>query len=257
MPRVKVAGWIETSLVDVLGNASFSVWFSHCNFRCPWCQNGPVVLCRESREVEIGEILDSVKEHAWISDYLHVTGGEPTLQPHQLEELLRRVKSETELKTSISTNGSNPSVLSELLEKGLLDHVAIDVKAPLSDRELYARVIGLEEGSVVERVASSLSEILERCGFVEIRTTLVPGLLSVEDVERIAAYLANLRVGGDKRIAYVIQQFSPSETVLSEEFRRAPRTDLESVLKAAKRASEVLEWEVWARTLERGVIRVG
>lgn len=257
MVKAKIASWIETSLVDVLGHVSFSVWFSHCNFRCPWCQNGPVVICQESREVGVEEILDAVKEHAWISDYLHVTGGEPTLQPLQLEELFGRVKSETELEASISTNGSNPSVLERLLEKGLLDHVAIDVKAPLSDEKLYARVAGLEEGSVVEEVAASLSIVLERSEFVEVRTTLVPGLLRIEDVESIARYLASLRTRGEGRLAYVVQQFSPSETVLSEEFRKVPRADVEAVIEAAKRASEVLEWEIWARTLERGVARVG
>ena len=79
--KVKISGWIETSLVDVIGHISFSVWFSYCNFRCPWCQNRPVVMGEKVLEVDVNKLVEIIKEYEWLADFLHVTGGEPTLQP--------------------------------------------------------------------------------------------------------------------------------------------------------------------------------
>ena len=255
--KVEISGWIETSLVDVIGHVSFSVWFSYCNFRCPWCQNRPVIMGEKVLKVNIDKLVEIIEEHAWLVDFLHVTGGEPTLQPVGLAELFKRVKERTKLKTSLSTNGSRPNVIRDLLKENLLDHLAIDVKAPIDNEELYAKVIGLRRGDVVKSVAESLSIAIKNLNFIEVRTTLVPGLLEVEDIGRIARYLSTQgKIEGERRFVYVVQQFSPSETVLNEKYRRVERAELEDVLKAARMASKCLNWEVYARTLEVGVVRI-
>ncbi len=255
--KVKISGWIETSLVDVIGHVSFSVWFSYCNFRCLWCQNRPVIIGEKVLEIDVDKLVETVKEHAWLVDFLHVTGGEPTLQPVQLTELFKCVKERTNLKTSLSTNGSRPNVIQNLLKENLLDHLAIDVKAPIDDEELYAKVIGLEKGDVVRSVAESLSIAVKNLDFIEVRTTLVPRLLEVKDMGNIAKYLSTLgKIKRGRRFIYVVQQFSPSETVLNEEYRRMRRGEPEDVLKAAKMASKYLDWEIYARTLDIGVVKI-
>ncbi len=255
--KVEISGWIETSLVDVIGHVSFSVWFSYCNFRCPWCQNRPVIMGEKVLKVNIDKLVEIIEEHAWLVDFLHVTGGEPTLQPVGLAELFKQVKERTKLKTSLSTNGSRPNVIRNLLKENLLDHLAIDVKAPIDNEELYAKVIGLKKENVVKSVVESLSIAIKNLDFIEVRTTLVPGLLEVKDIERIARYLSTLgKIKERRRFVYVVQQFSPSETVLNEKYRRMKRAELEDVLKAARMASKCLNWEVYARTLEVGVVRI-
>ncbi|OYT52777.1 anaerobic ribonucleoside-triphosphate reductase activating protein, partial [Candidatus Bathyarchaeota archaeon ex4484_135] len=76
-----VAGWAETSLVDVLGEVSFTIWFCGCDFRCPWCQNKSVVLGTACREVGLPEVLEAISGASLLSDYVQATGGEPALQP--------------------------------------------------------------------------------------------------------------------------------------------------------------------------------
>ena len=167
------------------------------------------------------------------------------------------MKKRTKLKTSLSTNGSHPNVIQNLLKENLLDHLAIDVKAPIDDEELYAKVIGLSRGDVVRNIVESLSLAIKNLNFIEVRTTLVPGLLEVEDIENIAKYLSTLgKIDKMQRLVYVVQQFSPSETVLSEEYRRRKRTKLKDVLEAARIASKYLDWEIYARTLELGVVKI-
>jgi len=255
-----VGGWKENSLVDVLENVSFTVWLSYCNFRCPWCANSRLARGLEKRAVALEEILEAVKQAAPFVDYFHVTGGEPTLQYKALAELLFRVKADTGLRISFDTNASIPEAISYITSRADVDHIAIDVKAPLSKPELYARVIGLWEGAgkvVVEKVKRGIKSSVGVGDFLELRTLLVPGLITVEDVAQISREIRDMGLEKAPRIVYVVQQFIPYEGV-PEEYRRAPKTPREQVVAAAKLASEELRGfaDVYYRTIEDGSKRV-
>ena len=259
MVELFIAGWKEVSLVDVLGHVSFTLWLSFCNFRCPWCSNARLAKGIVRRPISVRELVEAVEEASPFVDYFHVTGGEPTLQFRQLTELYKSVKERAGLLLSIDTNASLPQALSFIIEKAGLDHVAIDVKAPLSDPALYAATIGYPPSKgmhVVEQVARSIRIAASSVSFLELRTTMVPGLIGRDEIERIAIDLAKLKIEGPRRLVYIVQQFIPYETILDPEYRNAQRTPPELVRSAARRAREILGIDVYYRTLEEGTVKV-
>jgi len=252
-PQLLVGGWREVSLVDVLESVSFTLWLAYCNLKCPWCSNARLARGLEARAVKVSEVVEAVKSAKPFVDVFHVTGGEPTLQLRPLAALYRRVSEEAGLPLSLDTNGTMPEALEELAP--LLHHVAIDVKAPLSDPALYARVTGTSEQlarRLVARVQRSV-EVAARVPFLELRTTLVPGLVSCEEAFRAAAELEWV-VG--RRVVYVVQQFIPYEGVLGDYAKRRA-TPSEEVRTCAERIASKLGYkEVYYRTLEEGAKKV-
>ncbi|MCD6357291.1 MAG: anaerobic ribonucleoside-triphosphate reductase activating protein [Thermoproteales archaeon] len=250
-----VGGWREVSLVDVLGYPSFTLWLGKCNLRCPWCSNYDLAMGRVGRRVRISEIVKLVKEAEAFVDYFHVTGGEPTLQLKPLKKLLSQVKAETGLLLSLDTNATIPSAVEKLVP--MLDHIAIDVKAPLSDLKKYARATGVSERYmryVLPKIKESIV-IAAAVPFLELRTTLVPSLLSCADVIKIVEELEDLLPPVQSRLVYVVQQFIPYEGVKGL-YSEARATPAEHVKRCAEEvAAHSTRFEVYYRTLEEGVQR--
>lgn len=254
-PELIVGGWSEVSLVDVVEHPSFTLWLAYCNLRCPWCSNSDLARGLLARRVKVSDVVEAVRGARPFIEVFHVTGGEPTLQFRALRALFEKVGEETGLKLSLDINGSMPEALRELAP--LLYHVGVDVKAPLSEPQLYARVTGVSEPlahKLVKRVAESIA-IASRVPFLELKTTLVPGLLSREDVLRVALDMRRLLPRGGGRAVYVVQQFIPYEGVRGS-YAKRKATPSEEVKACAKRVAEVLEFEVYYRTLEEGARRV-
>jgi len=260
--RLSVSGWVECSLVDVVGSVTFTVWLSYCNFRCPWCQNSHVVSGEGSKLVDAAELAGMAAACAPFIDYVHVTGGEPTLQAEGLRALLEEVK-RAGLKTSLDTNASNPQVVEGLARSGLLDHVAMDVKAPLSDPERYAEAVGLQlddflRADYCAKIARSIELSLELVGAVELRVPVVPTLHDERCVARTLRELKEMvdEHGSWEGVSVVLQQFVPSDTVMSERFRSLPRTPIELLHRLATRAVRELGFRaIYVRSLDRGVER--
>ncbi len=258
--KIFVGGWKELSLVDVLESTSFTVWFSFCNFRCPWCSNSRLARGAEKHLVDIEDIVELVVDAKDFVDYFHVTGGEPTLQYKALIELFKRVKEETGLPLSLDTNASTPDVLQKILSEVEVKHIAIDIKAPLFSPEKYARATGMPV-SIMERmirkIRRGVSVASQHASFLELRSTMAPGILDVEDVVEVAESITRLELAGNLRKTYVVQQFVPYEGV-PDTYRRAKQTPQEKVVKAAEKAAEVLgqDFEVWYRTLKEGAKRI-
>jgi pyruvate formate lyase activating enzyme len=254
-----VGGWKDISLVDVLESISFTLWTSFCNLKCPWCANSRLARGQERRLVRVSEVVSEVERAAPFVEYFHVTGGEPTLQYKPLTALYKAVRERTGLMLSLDTNATVPRALEHILGEVRVEHVAVDLKAPLSDPEKYAAASGLSAAvgeRVVKMVARGLEVLSGRVEFLELRTTLVPGLLSVEDILRVAEDVARF-ARGSGRLVYVVQQFIPYEGV-PPEYRSVKATPESLVAEAARRAAEVLGGaaEVWYRTLESGSRRV-
>lgn len=170
-----------------------------CNFRCSYCHSPHLVYSSEDMEtIPLEVIMESLrKRRGWI-DGVVISGGEPTLQKG-LKELIRQLKA-LGLKVKLDTNGSNPNVLAELLEEGLLDCIAMDVKAPLREEE-YGKAAG--GPCDVEALRRSIRIILQSGIEHEFRTTVCPGLLAEDGIGEIAR-----DVRGTKR--YVLQSFRPN-----------------------------------------------
>jgi len=198
---LRIGAWRKTTLNDYPGLVASTIFLQGCNFHCGYCHNPDLVDAGgESDLVDEEGVLHFLHRRKGLVDGLCVSGGEPLVQK-ELPLFLQKIRSETGLEIKLDTNGSFPERLSRLLEKGLLDYVALDVK---TCPELYHQATGwtgdpqliLESA---ERLRSSGVEF-------ELRTTLVPGLSGPEQVEKICHWMD----GGNR---YILQQFRPSQTL--------------------------------------------
>jgi pyruvate formate lyase activating enzyme len=202
-------GWQKTSLIEYPGKVATVAFAGGCSFRCPYCYNSSLVLTPERIPDLDGEVvLSHLAGSRGLYQAVMVSGGEPTLDPG-LPDFLARVGG-LGLLRGLSTNGSRPQVLRALLERSLVEHVAMDVKAPLN-WEAYRRAAGLQDGDrhLLERVEESIALLLRAAVQVEFRCTAVPGLHSAQDLLDLAGALR-----GAQRLA--LQAFRPGPTLAPE-----------------------------------------
>jgi len=156
-------GFIPGTLIDYPGCVAATVFTIGCNFRCPYCQNRDLVLSQTESlpEHPVGAILDRIAPDRSWTDGICITGGEPLLSTG-IEGALRKFK-EAGLRVKLDTNGSLPKRLLRLIRDGLLDYVAMDVKAPLTERE-YSKAIGLPAGARLPAVRESIDLLKESRG---------------------------------------------------------------------------------------------
>ncbi len=223
---------------------------SGCNFRCPFCSNSALIPLNSGREVKIDIIIRRVLENCGFVDALGFTGGEPTLQPESILTLCKWAKKQG-LKTFLNTNGSNPKLVNKLVNRDLIDYIALDVKAPLRS-EAYGSVIGLKNG--VEAIVTSVKEVISLCNNaglpLETRTTIVPTLIYDEiSIREIAKSVRGSSF-------YVIQEFFPFDEVLDEKLRTLKSPERDDLLRLAKYASEEGVKEVYIRTRRNGLEKV-
>jgi pyruvate formate lyase activating enzyme len=222
---VELKGWVRTSLIDYPDHIATVLFTGGCNFCCPMCHNAGLVLHpAEIPALPEEEVWDFLVRREGMVDGIVITGGEPTLQP-DLSPFLRRLK-DADLDVKLDTNGYRPDVLKTLLHKGLLDYVALDIKAP---RKKYPLLTG-QAGLDATRIEQSIALLQESDIPYEFRTTVVPGLLDEDDVAEIAQWIA----GADQ---YTLQQFRPVNTIdpKLEELSPYPTEMLQAM---AERASQ-------------------
>lgn len=180
-----------------------------CNFRCPFCHNSDLVLRPEILPTfpldYFLSFLDSRK--GWLEG-ICISGGEPLLED-DLETLLILIK-DRNLLVKIDINGSFPSRLEDLIQKRLIDSIAMDVKAPLKRYQEVTRATVNEE-DIVRSV-----DIIKNSGLGYVfRTTLVPGLVGPEDIKKICQMLDGAKI-------FQLQQFVPLNTLDSHYLQKKP-----------------------------------
>ena len=223
---MKLAGLQKLTLLDYPGQLACTVFTSGCNMRCPFCQNADLVLPERYAGNELLEedaffsFLESRKgKLAGVA----VTGGEPTLHA-DLPRFLGRIRDMGFL-VKLDTNGTNPEMLKSIVEEGLVNYVAMDVKnAP--HKYLFTCGLGKAEeqeedlsgqGSgrrrqesadgLLDRVRRSMEYLRSGPVPCEFRTTVVDGLHTKEDIVCMAQWLEGAP-------AWYLQQFLPTETLV-------------------------------------------
>ncbi len=199
-PAMRFGGLQRLTLSDFPGRVAAVAFTAGCNFRCAYCHNPALVACdRGVDSYTARDVLNLLDRRRGKLDGLVISGGEPTLQ-RALIPFVRQVKRRG-LAVKLDTNGSRPEVLGRLLDEGLVDYVAMDVKAPLAR---YEAVAGAREAA--RSVGRSIERVLCSAVDHEFRTTVVRPLLASDDVIEIGCLLY-----GSAR--YVLQSFVPGTTL--------------------------------------------
>lgn len=224
-----IGGFLPTTLLDYPGRLACTVFTRGCNLCCPFCQNAALVLPAHFDEpVAEEEVLSHIKKRRNILEGVCITGGEPTLHT-DLPDLIRRIK-DLGLPVKLDSNGSNPAMIKQLYEDGLIDMIAMDIKAAPSK---YAMVCGLKDIDMAPYM-ESIRYIME-CGIeYEFRTTLVKGLHDTSDMEGIGRLISGAKT-------YTLQSYKKSDGVISviegsaDRFMTFSDEELDEMLKAVQK----------------------
>ena len=197
---MKIGGFQKTSLLDYPDRISAIVWVSGCNFRCPFCYNKNLALGTTELFPE-DEILSFLSKRKEQLEGVVISGGEPLFQGDIVDFIEKIKKNRYPIK--VDTNGAFPEKLGELLEKQLVDYIAMDVKAP---KRKYRELVGVDVD--ISKIEASIDLIKNKAPAYEFKTTFLPDLLKKEDIIEIAKWIE----GAD---AYYLQQFKPISPLMS------------------------------------------
>ena len=220
---MKIGGFQKTSLLDYPKHISCIVWTVKCNFNCPFCYNKDIVN-DAAPHIPEEQIFDFLEKRKNMIEGVVITGGEPLLHK-DIVDFISKIK-KTGLKVKIDTNGTYPDKLQELIDKKLVDYIAMDVKAP---KKKYSKLSGVKTD--VKKIQKSIDIIKNSKVDYEFRTTLVPKLLKKEDIIDIAKWL-------DGSENYFLQQFKSHTPMLStemEEMAPMSKDEVQEILKEIKR----------------------
>ncbi len=228
-----VAGIIHGSFIDYPGYVASVVFFKGCNFRCPACHARSLLESRNA--IDIDQLCALIKrKRSWLQGIV-LCGGEPTIC-NRLVDYIHTLR-QSGLPIKLDTNGSNPDMLEQLLEKNLIDYVAMDLK---SSPPLYDLATGVDVN--IDFIEASI-QLVQRFPHYEFRTTVVPikdnvpnapyRYLDQYDIENIVNWL--IAVTGHNNHSYYLQKFVPRQDELIdstlESFAELSKDDLEQIYK--------------------------
>lgn len=197
---MKIHGLQKMTLLDFPGHVACTVFTGGCDFRCPFCHNFELVDGSAPPVMEDEELIAFLEKRKGLLDGVAFTGGEPCLQKN-LPDLMRRVKS-MGYAVKLDTNGNHPEMLRRMMEEGLVDYVAMDIK---NSPEKYAMTAGLEKLDLLA-VKESARLLMEGNVDYEFRTTVVAEFHEEEDFVVIGEWLKGAK-------AYYLQSFTDRDSV--------------------------------------------
>lgn len=217
-----IQGLQKLTLLDFPGHTACTVFTAGCNFRCPFCHNASLVThvdappaCTEE------EFFAFLEKRKGLLDGVAVTGGEPLLQP-DIIDFLKKIRT-CGMKIKLDTNGSRPAVLREIVQQGLVDYVAMDVK---NTREKYPVTAGIGEKDL-DKIEESIDFLLLDTVDYEFRTTLVRDYHTQDDLLRMAH-----RLQGAKR--WFLQSFKDSGDLIDSSCGGFSEVEMREMLDATR-----------------------
>ena len=202
-----IKGLQKTTLLDFPGKLACTIFTAGCNFRCPFCHNSSLVVrAGEVDEIPLESFLSYISKRKGLLDGVAITGGEPLLNP-DIDELMRKIRAEG-LLIKLDTNGAYPDRLEALLDEGLVDYIAMDIK---NTKEKYALTAGLDESFDISTIERSIDVIMKKAPDYEFRTTVVRELHTPEDLVAISEWITDAK-------NYFLQKYVDSGDILAEGF---------------------------------------
>src|SRR3989344_2598440 len=220
-------GFEKFTLIDYPSKMASMVYTIGFNFRCPYCHNPELVDETVEHTWSEKEILEFLKKRKGMLDGLVITGGEPTMHK-DLPAFVKKVKKLGYL-VKLDSNGTNPKMLEQLIRAGLVDYIAMDVKAPLSKyKETVSHPVD------TQAIRKSIDLIMASEIPYEFRTTLVRALTSPKDIIKIGK-----EIKGATR--YYLQKFVPTK-ILNPQFLRKTTYSDEELKILQKKLSKYVQY---------------
>jgi len=186
-----IGGLQKFSLLDYPDHIAAIVFTQGCNFRCPFCYNPMLVWptlggklnykrkeLKDHHHVEEDDLFAFLRSRAGKVEAVVITGGEPTIHP-DLPEFIRKIK-EMDFLVKLDTNGTNPEMVENLIKDNLVDYIAMDIK---NSKDSYENTVKVKTN--LDNIKKTVKIIMESSLPYEFRTTIVPGLIKKEDIEKI------------------------------------------------------------------------
>ncbi len=220
-----INGFQKLTILDYPGKVACIVFTPGCNFRCPFCHNASLVTHIDTETyLDVEEVIAYLKKRQGLLDGVVITGGEPLLQ-NGIEEFIGEIKA-LGYSVKLDTNGSFPEKLISIVEKGLVDYVAMDIK---NSKEKYGETIGVDNFQIAP-IEKSVDFLLQNKVEYEFRTTIVDGFHTLDDIQDIVVWIK----GAHK---YFLQNFVDSGDLIMPDLKPVS-VDLLKEMK--KKATEIM-----------------
>ncbi|MEM7816442.1 MAG: anaerobic ribonucleoside-triphosphate reductase activating protein [Candidatus Aenigmatarchaeota archaeon] len=218
---MRIGGIQRTSLIDYPEKISAIIFTQGCNFRCRYCYNSKLVLPELFEEpIDEKDILSFLDKRKGKIDGVVISGGEPTIHK-DLPFFVKKIK-EMGFLVKIDTNGTNAKMIEELINKNLVDYIAMDIKAPIEKYEKITQV-SADKNNILKTIEILINSSIE----YEFRTTYVKSLLSFDDFIKIGEIIKNAKL-------YAIQAFLPTKTLIDKSLQNEERPNIEEMNKIAE-----------------------
>ena len=224
-----IHGFQKMTMLDFPGRVACTAFTAGCNFRCPFCHNASLVTdINAAEKYPMEEIFDYLNKRKGILDGICITGGEPLLYDG-IVDFIKKVR-ELGLLVKLDTNGSFPDKLEYLINNGLVDYVAMDIK---NSKEKYAQTIGLESYDI-SGVEKSVALLLKGNVDYEFRTTVVAEYHTPQDIVAIGEWIK-----GAKR--YFLQNFVDSGNLIGSNMHPVSKEIMKELQNSAEKFVEKVE----------------
>lgn len=227
---MNIQGLQKLTLLDFPGKMACTVFTAGCDLRCPFCHNRSLVINPPAEsEFSEDEIFSFLKKRQGILEGVAITGGEPLMQA-DIEDFIFKIR-ELGYEVKLDTNGTFPSRLRSLVEKGLVDYVAMDVKSSESGYPSCVGIGGFKTDKINESIEFLKSDKVD----YEFRTTVAKGLHTKEDIEQLGKWIQ-----GAKR--HFLQAFTDSGDLIGfglEPFSKAEMLEMCEIMKKYVPSCEV------------------
>lgn len=222
-----ITGFQRLSLIDYPDKVCAIVFTQGCNFRCGFCHNPELVIGRNRERLEERDFFDFLKKRHGKLDAVTITGGEPTLHS-DLPEFLKRIR-DLDFLVKLDSNGTNPEMLKKIIDKKLVDYLAMDIKAPL---EKYEKIICQKID--LKKIKESINLIINSNIDYEFRSTILPTLHNEEDLIQMAELIKGAK-------NYFLQSFVAAPKLLNPEFKVCKSFSKEQMQNLAKKCGKFVK----------------